>query len=131
MSGAVATGVVRRGMNQTIRVSMPVRSADGRYEAVAEAILMIPAGEDIPTFSRHGHITTVPVAVEVAAEVNEPPTKLVLNSHTVCRGPDGTIKWEADTIPVEIPTGAFDFCGNGIPPFQLDTTRIKTGREHF
>lgn len=129
MAGTSAVGVVRRGMNQTVRVSVPVRSADGRYEAVCQAILMLPGGEPTPAFTRHGHITAEPVSVEVEAQ--EAPMKLVLNSHTVCRGPDGEVKWEADTVPQELEMGTYNFVGHGIPPFQLDTAKIKTGKEHF
>ena len=126
--GARVVNVVRGG-NQTVRVSIPVRSADGRYEAVAMAILMLPAGDPIPAFTRHGHITAELVTVEAQAE-EVPPSRLVLNTHTVCRGPDGKVKWEADTVPVEIPVNTVEVMGCS-PTLQITTGEIKTGREHF
>lgn len=131
MAGGGEAQVVKviRGGNQTIRVSVPVRSADGRYEAVAQAILMLPSGEPIPAFSRNGLITVEAVTVEAQAEP-EPPVGLVLKTHTVCRGPDGKVKWEADTEEVPLPMGTFEVMGVN-PAFQLSTDRIRTGREHF
>lgn len=39
----------------------------------------------------------------------EPELRLVVRAHTVCTGPDGAVKWEADTEPVYLrlsPCGA-------------------------
>ncbi len=60
----------------------------------------------------------------------EAACKLVVKSHTVCRGPDGRIKWEADTVPIEVKMGTHTVLGVQ-PKFQIDTNQIKTGREHF
>lgn len=129
-----AVGVVRKAANQTVRVSVPVRAADGRYHAMAHAILELPAGDPIPVFSRNGPVTVELVTVEVNAEPEpepEAPMKLVLNSHTVCRDENGKVKWESETEPQELQMGTYNFIGHGIPPFRLDTDKIKTGREHF
>ncbi len=56
--------------------------------------------------------------------------KLMLNSHTVCRDKDGNIKWEADTVPLELEMGTFEVMGVN-PKFQISTSDIKTGKEHF
>ncbi len=56
--------------------------------------------------------------------------KLVVKSHTVCRGPDGRVKWESDTVPIEVPLGTYEVMGV-VPRFQIDTAMIRTGREHF
>ncbi len=36
------------------------------------------------------------------------PAARVLRGHVVCRRPDGTIRWEADTVPVALAFGAGD-----------------------
>lgn len=61
---------------------------------------------------------------------DEAAVKLVVKSHTVCRGTDGHIKWEADTVPLEVRMGTHTVLGVQ-PKFQIGTNDIKTGREHF
>ncbi len=61
---------------------------------------------------------------------DESAVKLVVTSHTVCRGPDGKIKWAADTVPIEVRMGTHTVLGVQ-PKFQISTHDIKTGREHF
>ncbi len=61
---------------------------------------------------------------------DEAACKLVVKSHTVCRGPDGKIKWEADTVPVEVRMGTHTVLGVQ-PKFSISTSDIHTGREHF
>ncbi len=60
----------------------------------------------------------------------EATLKLVMKSHTVCWGPDGKIKWEADTVPIEVVVGTVEILGM-IPAFQISTAQIISGREHF
>jgi hypothetical protein len=124
-----AKGVVVKASSQMVRVRMPARSIDGRYDVELVGILMLPGGDPVPGFTRNGHITSEVVTIEADAEV-PPPSKLVLTTHTVCRDPDGKIKWEADTKPLELPVTTYEVLGV-TPRFQMTTAQIKTGKEHF
>lgn len=51
---------------------------------------------------------------------------LVVKSHTICRGPDGVIKWEADTVPIHLPIGVSpSFINEQIVCMTIDTDQIK------
>ncbi len=60
----------------------------------------------------------------------EAACKLVVKSHSICRDADGKIKWEADTVPIEVPMGTHTVLGVQ-PKFSISTSDIHTGREHF
>lgn len=32
----------------------------------------------------------------------DPGLRFVIDTHTVCTAPDGTVKWEADTVPATV-----------------------------
>lgn len=103
LGGISATAVVVRGGNREVTVSVDLvcLHPDGqfKYEVRAEAKVVIPAGDPLPVFVPRDR----PRTIFSANHVPSPPWEI--KAHTVCRSPEGNVKWEADTEPIALAIG--------------------------
>lgn len=99
--GIFATARVVKGGNREVIVSVDLVCLypDGqtKYETRAYAKVIIPFGDPIPVFTLKGLPYT-----EGQAPAPAVGPLFKITSHTVCRDPQGNIKWEADTEPIAL-----------------------------
>ncbi len=103
--GISATALVVRGGNREVEVGVDLvcLHPDGQYKYEVRAVgkVVIPAGDPIPVFVPNGR----PQSIIVANHVPLVPPGFQLKAHTVCRDPEGRVKWEADTEPFAVHAG--------------------------
>ncbi len=123
--GTYATGHVVRGGNREVTVSVDVvcLQPDGfqfKYELIAKATVIIPAGDPLPQFVVRGKPWT---SMAIPSPVPADYGPFQVKAHTVCLDKNGNLKWEADTEPISLAVG-------DLPPALAHCNTVVTAAPH-